>query len=505
MPLFTITSRELPLRPVLGSGILAVLLLLAPAAQAASGPAHPVPYHGDDAPDAIVAGTMPENYLPGLMDLVHVALSHGPTMIVQQIQVAQAEANLLNSDSTMYPHVGASGSYGVSNESVGQAGQFGAAGSHSTGNSTAESYGIGASMPVFQWGAVWNQTRIAKLALLISRKSYAEAYRNFVVGLRDSYLALVAEKIGLRNAEFGLKITEDSYALAQSNLKNGMIANGAVEAPKLAAEDARLNFDRLQANYSHAKRVLAQLAGVPDLADDSIPTDLPKVTYVPATADAVLAAFLRDGAKSTFQAENYEMAVRQAVLGYRIALTAPLPKFTAGYNYNATDESSIALASVAPGQPATPASIAKVGVVATSYSINASWNIFDGFQTAAGIRSAKASRRMAERQLQTYLEVTLETGQDYRRQVDLSARAMALAETRRELAASALDQTVVDYKYGSSPQSAVDAAKYNLYINEQSLVAARSDFLSHWSAFVSLVGADPALGLLPLQYVRAIR
>ncbi len=82
---------------------------------------------------------------------------------------------------------------------------MGASGSKSTGNSTSESYGVSAGMPIFQWGAVWNQTRITKLSLLISRKSYAEAYRTFVVGLRDSYLALVAEKIGLRNADLNQK------------------------------------------------------------------------------------------------------------------------------------------------------------------------------------------------------------------------------------------------------------------------------------------------------------
>ncbi len=67
------------------------LLLLAPAALAAG--SRRIPYHGDDAPDAIVAGTMPENYLPGLMEIIQSALKQSPTMIVQQIQIAQAEAS----------------------------------------------------------------------------------------------------------------------------------------------------------------------------------------------------------------------------------------------------------------------------------------------------------------------------------------------------------------------------------------------------------------------------
>ncbi len=82
---------------------------------------------------------------------------------------------------------------------------------------------------------------------------------------------------------------------------------------------------------------------------------------------------------------------------------------------------------------------------------------------------------------------------------------MVLAETRRDLAASALEQTKADFKFGAISQSVVDSANYALYLSEQSLVSAQSDLLSHWSAFLSLTGADPALGLLPAQYVRVHR
>jgi outer membrane protein TolC len=482
--------------------LLGFLLSLAPALRAAE---HQIPYRGEDAPDAIVAGTMPENYLPGLMELVHAAQKESPTMITQQIQVAEAEANLLNADSVLYPSLSAGGSYGLASESVGEAGQFGAAGSHSTGNSTSESYSVSASMPVFRWGAVWNGIRVTKLALEISRKSYAEAYRTFLQQLRDSYIALVAKKIGLRNAGVNLQLAEDARNLAQANLKSGMIAEGGTVASKLGEEDARLNYDRLLEDYSHAKRVLAQLAGVPDIKEDSIPGEVPKVPYPSDTADAVLAAFLRDGAKSTFQAENLQMAIHQARLNYDIAITRQLPQFSAYYGYSAADTTSIALASASPGEAPSPASIAKVGETSISYGISAGWDIFDGFSTEAGIRSAKLTRRAAERQMLTYLETTLEQAQDARRQLDLYARAMAMAEERHDLAAAALRQTEADHKFGTVPQAAVDATRYGLYASELNQISARADFLSHWSSFVSLVDADPALGLLPVQYVRATR
>jgi outer membrane protein TolC len=478
------------------------LIILALPARGASVPY--TPYHGDTAPDSVVAGTMPENYLPGLMDIVHSALKHGPTMILQQIYLAQAEAAMLNADSVLYPQISAGGSYGLASETVGEAGQFGAAGSHSTGNSTSESYSVSAGMPVFRWGAVWNGIRVQKLALEMSKKSYAEAYRTFILQLRDSYLGLVAKKVGLRNAQLNLKITLDTLAIQEENQRHGMIAEGALVGPKLAAEDAQLGYDRLVEDYSHSKRVLAQLAGLPTITEDSIADNLPRLDYPADNADAVLSAFLRDGARSTFQAENLQMGVHQQHLNYLISLTRPLPQFSAYYGYSAADTTSIALAQAAPGQAASPASIAKVGETSISYGISAGWDIFDGFATTAGIRTAKANQRIAERQLQNYLETTLEQAQDARRQLDLTARTMRLAEERRDLTAAALRQTTADFKFGAVQQSAVDAAQYSLYVSEQSQLSARADFLSRWSAFVSLVDADPALGQLPVQYVRAI-
>jgi len=493
--------RGLPTRRPGGLYLLAALLILAPALRAA---APQTPYHGDQAPDSIVVGTMPENYLPGLMDIIHAALTHGPQMILAQIAVAQAEANLLSADSALYPQISANGSYGLASESVGEAGQFGAAGSHSTGTSSSESYGFSAGMPVFRWGQVWNGIRIQKLAMLISRKSYAEAYRTFLQQLRDGYIALASKKIGLHNAEANLKIAEENLRVANENVKHGMISTGAIIGTKLAADDALLARDRLVEDFSHAKRVLAQLAGVPNIPDDSIPDDLPKVAYPAATADAVLAAFLRDGAKSTFQAANLEMTLRQSQLNYRIAITRQLPQFNAYYGYSAADVTSVSLAQAVPGQAPIPASIAKVGETSISYGISAGWDIFDGFATTAAIRQAKLSRRNSERTLQTYLETTLEQGQDLRRQIDFTARAMGLAEVRRDLAASALAQTEASYKFGVVQKQALDLARYQLYLAQQGQLAARAAYLSQWSIFVSLVGADPALGLLPVQYVRAI-
>jgi len=456
------------------------------------------------AEDSPLRGTMPEDYLPGLKDILRVALKQSPTMITQQIDLSVSEANLLGSDAQLYPQIYGGVGYGESSESVGVAGESGAAGQDLTSTSKNFNYNLSASQQLFAWGAVWKSTRMTKISLLIQQKSIAEAYRTFVVQLRDMYLGLIMKKINVRNAHYSLKLQEAQLAVGEANLKSGMVSPGYMNAPRLQAEDARLATDRLDEDYAHAKRVLAQLAGMPGIEEDSIPVELPKVAYPAQLADDVLASILRDNARSLPQAQTYEMYARQQQLAYEIAKVRQLPKFSAGAGYGLSNSTSISLNAAAPGQAPTPAAIAQEAVTSKSFNVSASWDIFDGFASRAAIRSARQSKRLYERQLQTFLETTLETVQDYRRQVDFSARALRLAETRYDLEQAALNQTTESFRLGTVAQTAVDSETNGLYNAALTLASARFDFLSRWSNFVSLAGADPALEALPVQYVRPI-
>ena len=50
--------------------------------------------------------------MPGLKGILESAQKQSPTMILNAIQVAEQEANLVSADSVLYPHIGAGGSYG---------------------------------------------------------------------------------------------------------------------------------------------------------------------------------------------------------------------------------------------------------------------------------------------------------------------------------------------------------------------------------------------------------
>ncbi len=462
--------RRLALRAILAAGILAA------AGARADGP--------------IVEGTLPEDYLPGLKAILKAAMGQSPTMISQQLAIAQSQAQVIQADANMIPQASANAWDGIQDQRVSQSGQSG-----TTSQAKGLYYYASVSEPIFQWGALFNQSRLARIGVAVSKRQYAEAYRNLAVQIREGYLGLIVGKLNLRNARFNQELAEKALAVAEAQFKIGAIAPAAMSGPRLAVDDARLATDRGAEAYAHARRTLALMAGLEDIPDGSVPDSMPRPAYSEATAQALLAAFLRDGARSTFEAQVLQLGIDQARLNYDIHRVNLLPKFSLGADINLQSQST-----VNAGQPGAPATVSQFALLTEQYQLQANWNIFDGFRTHGQLRSDLAARRSDERSLKTYVDTTLEQAQDLERQVGFSARALDLVEIRDGFAAENLVDTENDFKFGSAAQTNVDSAMLNRYGSEAGLAAARSDFLSRWCEFVSLVGADPLVNDLPLSH-----
>jgi hypothetical protein len=96
----------------------------------------------------------------------------------------------------------------------------------------------------------------------------------------------------------------------------------------------------------------------------------------------------------------------------------------------------------------------------------------------------------------------LDSAQNIRRQLDLSFRAVELSELRRDLAQDAVRLAREDLSLGVSSEALVDAAVARFQASDVAALYARTDYLTRWSEFVSLVGADPAMQNIPARYVR---
>ena len=99
----------------------------------------------------------------------------------------------------------------------------------------------------------------------------------------------------------------------------------------------------------------------------------------------------------------------------------------------------------------------------------------------------------------------MDQAQNARRNLDFAARAIDLAETRRDLSETGCADTATKFKLGSVSQDVLNASVDSTNQNDYGSDSARADFLAAWSDFVSLVGADPAMNNLPARYVRPVR
>jgi outer membrane protein TolC len=242
------------------------------------------------------------------------------------------------------------------------------------------------------------------------------------------------------------------------------------------------------------RRTFARLVGRADFSEDEIPTDIPKPTYSAETVGRMLAALLRDGAKSTFAAQVAQLRIQEADLNYRIAKVRLLPKFNAGADYSVRNNTT-----------ASTTSVSQEGIVQQSVAVSGNWNIFDGFATKGAKLEALATKRLHERELQIAVETTLDSAQKLERDLALDAREMAQTDVRSTLAAAAVGRVKDEIKLGNLRPTALEEANVNLYTAEFNNANARAQFLWHWSEFVSLAATDPVVNNLPSHYGREKR
>ena len=77
-------------------------------------------------------------------------------------------------------------------------------------------YNASVTQPIFQWGAYKNQAAMGDLGEKIAERQFAEAYRMLAVSIREQYMALIGKKIALRNAQFALKLSQESLEVQQA-------------------------------------------------------------------------------------------------------------------------------------------------------------------------------------------------------------------------------------------------------------------------------------------------
>lgn len=433
------------------------------------------------------AGSAPlaEDLFPQLKPIMEKALTQSSSMLLRNIELAQAEANKVISASALLPNVGGFSNY-YSNTATPSDNPEGKSRSSGLG------YSLNVSQPIFWWGTLKAGKDVAEIGIKVAEKNFAEAYRLLAVSIRAQYTGLIVRKLSLRNAEFGLKLAQSGLVIEEERLRTGAISAGGIILPRLAIDEARLGRDRAEAVLDQSIRAFCLLTGLETLDVASIPDDLtlPGLFYDTDYTKPLLAKFLSTDIENTLQAQITRDYIQQANLNYKIAKYRLYPKFGMSAGYSLSNSATV-----------TNNLATQAGLTSQNFNITASWSIFDGFATKGVKRSTLLTKRTYEKQLETYLRTTGDQVTDLERQLNFAARAMKLADTRRDIQAGAIKLVEQDLLRGVGSQLTVDSTRAASYQSDLSAIATRAEFLSRWAEFLSALNLDPALKNLPARYL----
>lgn len=427
-----------------------------------------------------------EEVFPQLNELIEKAMQQSPQMLLRATDVTQAEGVYVQSRANLLPRLDSSVYYSTNKTAVSEKTDV-------SSKSDGLFYSVSVYQPLFQWGTLKAQSDAAKIGVEVAQKNFAEAYRLLAVSVRQQYAALIVRKASRKIAAEGVRVTQAQLDVEEERLRAGRISAGEVMGPRLAVEEAKLAYERADADVAQAKRALSRLTGQPEVDDTAIPDTIPisQEYYGADRAAAQLSFFSATGIEEYLPLQVLQAQVKQANLNYKVAKFRLFPKLAMVGSVSQSNQTN-----------ASATSVSQVGVNSQSFNVQAIWPLFDGFATSGAKISALASKRSSERQMDVQRRFALDMARDLELQLRYASRAVRLADTRRYLAEDLMKRTEDNLKRGVSTQKEYDNAVAAFNVSDLVAMQQRADLLSRWSEFLSLTGGESALKHVSSRYLK---
>ena len=422
-----------------------------------------------------VAGTLPEDYLPGLKTILANAFNRSPRMVAREYERVIQEARLTMAKSARLPNLGGNFDYGLTQTAT-------ASNTSSRSRNTGAQYSFNLGQSVFHWGAIKNEIEISKIGVHLTSKDSARIYQEVALTLRKAYLALIVQKARLLHARDGLQLVKGDVAIAKTRKEDGTISGGVLAGEELRLREAELQVGRSTAEFESSRRSFARVAGLPDLPEEAIPAEIPEPKYEENLVAALTAKTLRENARSTLEWEIFDMKLRQAQLRQKIVNTRLLPKFGIGAGYSLRNNTYV-----------NGPTVNQEAVTEQRFAVSGLWNIFDGFATGGAKREAAAARRALEHRKTVEIEELLQTVQQLERTLKIDAEQLQVADIRHGIARGAEELMAEGVKLGSLAKGNLERGRVNTMQAYATALEARAVFLGRWAELVSTAGEDPVL------------
>ena len=423
---------------------------------------------------------LPERMFPQLEAILQTAVQQSPRMLNRALDLEIAENNRISARAKLLPSVGGYANYYDARDTRADiSGRL---------NVTKIAYNFSLNQPVFYWGERRNNAQIGEIQARMAKGQYRDGYRLLAATLRDNYMRLIVQKLGVKRAEFNVEYTRNILKQEETRLAQKVISEYQIFNVRLNAEQAQIALERTRFDFENAKVSFARLAGLAaTMSDDMIPNSIPTVTYAAGPYDQLLAGFLNQKDPPTTEAATLRSQLEIENLNYANQQTRLRPKlnFVLGVSQ---DEQSYTIN------------------VAQKYRFNsifgglsANWTLFDGFAAGAGQRSSLARRRQMENDYKEMTERLAQQAQTQAKLINFSARYMSISDRFVTSSEGNLKTKRDEFRRGIMSETDVSQAQLALYDAQINGYNGRIDFLAKIGDFLGTVMEDPIVAKLSVK------
>jgi outer membrane protein TolC len=375
----------------------------------------------------------PEADLPELASLLEQAREKAPVLVAQGLAQQESTARLAAAKGAYYPRFDLGGQFGLTRTTYTD-------GSLKDENRMGLGFGASVTRPLYHWGAIEATIQQARLDFKNEELQRVFLLRQIKRSLRADYLTLLVNQETLQALRLRRQITADGIARSQADKDQGAVSALAAEQADLALSQGLIDIEQVEAEQTRIladyKRTLGWDA--PLALDKPVPNPDPAavIAWAAQTRASGLDGWLNDNSE-VLRRQNLVAREREELIKVKAGQRPQL---------NLTG-------SVIQEQRNTAA---KNNVEAVSYfvGIGMTWNVFDGFATAAKKRETLLRERRLERQLEAYRAELRAQSVVVVTQIGFIARQLQIDQRRAELSTQSFSTQQTEAKEGRiAPQA----------------------------------------------------
>jgi outer membrane protein TolC len=328
--------------------------------------------------------------------------------------------------------------------------------------------------PLYHWGALRAESRIAELAEKSSSESYGELFNTLSDRIRSDYLSLILSTYGMELAQRSLELAKSNAEGMAERLRLGLVTELSLSEAKTAVLQQRINLAELERKLNQSKLIFRDDTGF----DGNLSLSMTN-RFIEFSENHVFAQNLplATGIISSIGLETIGRAIEMENNRIVIAESGLRPKFNVvgGFYQDRVDLHD------------STSSIERNNVIV---GVEANWSVFDSSSSRGQKRSALARKRRYEMQLDREtrrLRMEVKNLRDHLitlgRIIESSRQLVDAAEDRFEKSQIEFDRNRITPEVFFTYRLALDQSRL-------SLLASVANYLNVRSQYVHLLGAN---------------